>query len=73
MALPWNFFMNSGCGASYYPSMITYDMCNGSLMSSMNLQWNQGLSDCIARMGLYNVPQYNFSNFACYVSKKLKQ
>lgn len=62
----WNFFMNNMCGTSYYPAAMTYDMCSGSLMGSMNLQWNQGIDHMRAMQGLYMVPQYNFNNFTQY-------
>ena len=67
MVSSWNFFMNN-YGASYYPSALTYDMCSGSLMGSMNIQWNQALEHSVASAGLYMVPQYNFNNFFQYAS-----
>lgn len=68
MTLPWNFMMPDSIGTSYYPSRMTYDMCNGSLSSSMNLHWNQAWDHNLALSSLYMVPQYNFTNFSRYAN-----
>ena len=48
----------------WYTSALNYDMSNGRVDSMMNIQFNQFVTDSIARANLYAVPMFSLNTYS---------